>query len=497
MRFLWLVAISPFVVIVTTRAQVNSWANPSNAGGNWGTPANWASGFAPSIADSAEFITNTTAGVPHTKTVIIDSTTSSATLTISNLTISAPSLNRNDLNLFNTGSFTAFEVRNLNVAKNGAIFITNSWLRVLTALNMDGITVALNTGTIETWFPGSGPIPIPSSALAVIGNTGTGVVQVTEGRWQCGPLRVGTFPSGQGTLYISGGSITMFQSIDNFFLPGLEVVNGAVWMTGGQVTSTKSMAIGSGGGIGQMTVSNGTLIAESMNVGVPSGSLGTLAAAGGTSSVYSAMVLGDFPCVSTGIVNIVGGELDVTNGLASAVLEVRSGTLTLSGGTLRADSLVITNACAHFVRTGGTLIVSNIVLDANSDADGDGVSNGYEQSHGLDPLNPADGNLDRDGDGLSNLQEYLAGTDATNSASAFRITSISPIATNLLVTWTMGSGKTNALQRTGGAVNGSYSTNNFTTIFTVTNTVGTTTNYLDIGGATNSPARYYRVRLVP
>ena len=42
-----------------------------------------------------------------------------------------------------------------------------------------------------------------------------------------------------------------------------------------------------------------------------------------------------------------------------------------------------------------------------------------------------------------------------------------------------------------------FATNNFAAIFTVTNTVGTTTNYLDIGAATNVPAFYYRVRLVP
>lgn len=44
---------------------------------------------------------------------------------------------------------------------------------------------------------------------------------------------------------------------------------------------------------------------------------------------------------------------------------------------------------------------------------------------------------------------------------------------------------------------GSYDTNNFTDIFTVTNTVGVVTNYLDVGAATNVPTRYYRVRLVP
>ena len=42
-----------------------------------------------------------------------------------------------------------------------------------------------------------------------------------------------------------------------------------------------------------------------------------------------------------------------------------------------------------------------------------------------------------------------------------------------------------------------YSNNGFTDIFIVTNTTGTVTNYLDIGVATNVPARYYRVRLVP
>jgi hypothetical protein len=31
----------------------------------------------------------------------------------------------------------------------------------------------------------------------------------------------------------------------------------------------------------------------------------------------------------------------------------------------------------------------------------------------------------------------------------------------------------------------------------VTNTIGSLTNYLDSGGATNTPSRYYRVRLVP
>ena len=93
------------------------------------------------------------------------------------------------------------------------------------------------------------------------------------------------------------------------------------------------------------------------------------------------------------------------------------------------------------------------------------------------------------------LQEYLAGTDPTNSASVFRITAVAREGIDVRVTWATGTGKTNALERTSGS-GGSFS-NNFTDIFTVTNTVGSVTNYLDPGAATNFPSRFYRVRLVP
>ena len=106
-------------------------------------------------------------------------------------------------------------------------------------------------------------------------------------------------------------------------------------------------------------------------------------------------------------------------------------------------------------------------------------------------------NVDSDGNGFSNWQKYLAGIDPTNSSLSFRIISVVPSGIDCLVTWMMGSGRTNALQATAGNACGGYTTNNFADIFTVTNTLGTMTNYLDAAAATNVPARYYRVRLVP
>jgi hypothetical protein len=136
------------------------------------------------------------------------------------------------------------------------------------------------------------------------------------------------------------------------------------------------------------------------------------------------------------------------------------------------------------------------LLDLNKDQDSDGIPNGFEQSSGLNPFNPSDANGDPDGDGFTSLQEYLAGTSPTNSASALRIIQVQRSNNDVGIVWTMGSDRTNALERTAGDASGGYS-NNFATIFTVTNTVGTVTNYLDLGAATNAPAQYYRVRLVP
>jgi hypothetical protein len=104
-------------------------------------------------------------------------------------------------------------------------------------------------------------------------------------------------------------------------------------------------------------------------------------------------------------------------------------------------------SCGHFIHTGGTLIIGSVIVDPN----------------------------------------------------AFRIVSVAPQGKDLLVTWLMAPGATNALQATSGGTHGSYTTNGFTDIFIVTNntTTGALTNYLDVGGATNKPSRYYRARLAP
>jgi hypothetical protein len=146
-----------------------------------------------------------------------------------------------------------------------------------------------------------------------------------------------------------------------------------------------------------------------------------------------------------------------------------------------------------------------IVADMNTpvgaalpDGDGDGLLDAWEIQY-FGSTNAVNGGVsaDPDGDGLNNLAEFQAGTDPTNNASTFRVTSVVYTGNNVRVTWSMGPNKTNALQATAGQGGGSFSTNNFADIFTVTNTVGNTTNYLHTGAVTNVPSRFYRIRIVP
>jgi hypothetical protein len=208
---------------------------------------------------------------------------------------------------------------------------------------------------------------------------------------------------------------------------------------------------------------------------------------------FTNFVNGNFGCTVPAILNIAGGNLYVTNAAHAAVLDVRSGTVTLSAGVLKCDRLVITNGCARLFRSGGTLDVADLHLAENLDADGDGLPNGWELQYGLDPFEPGGDNgpdADLDGDGFSNLQEFLAGTDPKDSASAFRITAITQEGNDLRITWMTGLGRTNRLESATDVAGG------YAPIFTVTNTVGTVTNYLH-SGAANFPARYYRVRVAP
>jgi len=502
----------------------------------------------------------------------------------------------------------------------GTLVISNGAIASLSSLTIGQLAGA--TGSV--WITG-GALTLTNSNKAdilTVGLAGSGQMTVSNGTVLSGLVQIG----GGASITIAGGKLVA-SSILNV---GSTSAGGSIWLTGGQFVGTNATASFGITGPGQLFATGGIAQFSSVTFGFSSGFPTSLTVSGATVSASSSLILGN--CSSTASV-VSGGSLLVTNATHSAFLDVRHGTVTVGvGGTLLADNLYVTNSCALLLRNGGTLVVSNLVLDPNLSAVGDGIPNGWKLRYGLDPLDPnlANADLDgtgftvlqdydagldptnansalritaiavagvdvrvyftsvtsnyyslercdfvggawtdlvtnvpgnggvqwvkdtggalrggafyrialeelsgappvdsdgdgvpdlwteeyfghptgqtndqslasddADGSGFSNLQDYLAGVDPTNPAAAFRITSILPTGNDLLVTWAMGPGRTNALQATVGDGFGDYSNQGFADIFTVTNTVGTVTNFLDAGEATNVPSRFYRVRLVP
>jgi len=129
----------------------------------------------------------------------------------------------------------------------------------------------------------------------------------------------------------------------------------------------------------------------------------------------------------------------------------------------------------------------------NEDTDADGLADDWELRY-FGTTAAVNGTADADGDGHTDLQEFVAGTDPTNALSQLRIQSIAQDGDNIQVDWRTAGGHTNVVQ-TAATV-----TNVFTDLslpLAITGSGDTLTNYLDAGGATNGPGRFYRVRTLP
>jgi uncharacterized repeat protein (TIGR03803 family) len=356
----------------------NSWIN--SGGGKWETGANWSLGAASSSGDAAEFVTNAA-----TKTVTIDATTVfsnaiNGCLTISNLYIAGTANSTNTLFLSNAGLGTPLDILNsFTITANGMLLVTNSVLRVD---SLSGGSFSIDGGVEVS---GSGFVITTNNSTAV-GNTGVGQMTVSNGTWVAQATYVGFNPGSQGTLTIAGGtnSLSSYLSVGRF-----SNATGTVWVTGGQLIVTNSATSvgdgGGGGGCGQMTVSNGTWLAQNVYVGTWYGSQGgplgsgTLTIAGGTSSVSSDLYVGN-SLNTTGAVWVTGGQLTVTTNIV--VGNQGFGRMTVSNGTVTVGSLIVTNNINGptintnlFTLAGGVVNSAGaVVTNGLTFVDGDGVN---------------------------------------------------------------------------------------------------------------------------
>jgi len=367
----------------------------------------------------------------------------------------------------------------------------------------------------------------------VIGQSGHGALSMSGGTNLFRGMTVGL--NGTGTVSVAGGVL----NLSDLLVVGSGATGvGSFWLTGGQVNATTSLVVIGSAGSGVLTISTGTLRGQSLYIAISApGSLNVL---GGTLSLTSNLVVGATNTV-TGKVTVSGGELIATNatsylgyagnaelvisngvaGFATLVagncasnvtgqirvtggtvtitsLDLLSGTYEQTGGAVTIDRLVVTNSCGVFRWTGGSLTLGALQLDPNLDADNDGLPNVWEQASGLDPLSPAgvDGaEGDPDGDGLTNLQEQQAGTNPRHAASGLAVAGAQTEGTDFRITWRAVGGRSYIVQTNSTPAGSGFT--DLTVPIQIPGSGETTTNYLHVGGATNAPVRFYRVRLVP
>ena len=302
----------------------------------------------------------------------------------------------NSMVVSDTGSVWYADFERVSIggsSPNNSLSIRNGGQVIITTTGTIGASsVASNNSVLVT---GAGSV-LSNKISLTVGGSGSGNNLVITNHGQ-------VVVSGKGVVGGGGGGNTCVR-----------VVDGGSWQNG-------VLVVGGAGTSNSLVIDGGSVYATNLTVGMP----------GATCDNF---------------VELDDGALVVTNTAANAVLKIGGGALTVNGGVLQVNKLVMANACARFFHTGGTVVADSVEL-------------------GVNPLH---------------------------------IISIARQGNDMLITWMMGPGISNVLQVASGDVNGNYTTNGFTDVFVVTNnpSAGTVTNYLDVG-ATNGPTRYYRARLVP
>nr|MBP7830253.1 hypothetical protein [Kiritimatiellia bacterium] len=128
------------------------------------------------------------------------------------------------------------------------------------------------------------------------------------------------------------------------------------------------------------------------------------------------------------------------------------------------------------------------------DGDEDGMPNGWEDDHGLDPDDPDDAGGDEDGDGIPNYDEWRSGTDPNDDTSYLSATALIPpggeaSGAGFLLTWGSESNRLYTIRRAASLVRGA----GFAPISEHIEATPPENTYLDSMVGTNGQVFFYRI----
>ncbi|HTS16636.1 MAG TPA: hypothetical protein VMP11_03605 [Verrucomicrobiae bacterium] len=492
-------ALIPPPPIMTT----NSWI--SILDGKWEANTNWSTGASPSQADTDDVITNAA-----TKTVTIDSVTTNTpgTMTISNLIVSAPLGSTNTLFLNGIDGSVPLQVLNsLTVGSGGVLTVSGSALVAGSVSNAGMIQATggtleffgLNTGTNDTL---SGTISITNRAALLLSGTdswtiasavayggeasGGSIISSNGGAVQTVFLSDPAFCDNGGTLAVVGGNVI------NYGPAGADMTNAYVITGSGILTGNfgmNSYALFNQGTIA--SISGGTLMLDphdALDFGGVQNASTIVVASGSTLSIRRTESAWDNPSTSyptnIGAIFMQGGVLQAddatttstnrvfvndTPGLIEGCGSFSNWTTVLNNGLILADCATGLTFSGIVTNNGTMRAVNGNVLEAY----GTVVNNGT-----IDIING----------GATNFHGGFVNNGTVLTADSVAISSIFVVTNDVDIQLQSVPGHTYQLQ-----VSQTFTPTNWVANGASQSGTGNMLTFVDAGGATNVPTRFYRV----
>jgi hypothetical protein len=328
-----------------------------------------------------------------------------------------------------------------------------------------------------------------------LGESHPGAMTMNTGTANCQIAYVGY--DSQGTLTMVAGQMTVSSLLEIGFAAGS---TGSVWMSGGQLTATALPTTIGNQGVGQMSVSNGIVTAADVFVG-NSSNPSTLTLAGGTLTVNSLVLLNPSSQFNftggwlnaLGITNSNGQTLTLGTGAGPITLNLLGGISSLGNGLMMSANATLTG-CGTVngnvtIDSGGTVLANCGTLTFT----GIVTNNGTMRANGgsvLESYGPVvnNGTIDII-NGATNFHGGFVNNGTVLTASGVKVSKVSPSGQDFVVQVPSVTGHTYQLQ---------YTTS--LTPATWTNTGppqsgnGGLLNLTDTGGTVN-PQRFYRVEV--
>ena len=364
--------------------------------------------------------------------------------------------------------------------------------------------------------------------------TGPGSVWYNDPNLQFGNLSVG-YSGALNTLVVDNGGAVYSDNGYVGYYSGPNTVAVGSSGTNSVWSNTLNLYVGLFGGTNYLTIyANGSVVASNAYIGYAYTNTGNVVTIAGGSLLLTATL-----DVRDGMLTINGGTVNtgslVASNAASSVIQFNGGALNVAGSFVtNGQTLFVGDGSSaatyhlvggvHFfasslrVRTNALLtgcgtIIGNVTIDPGgtvlANCGGALTFTGIVTNNGI--MHAEDGSvLESYGtvvnngiidimDGATNFHSTFLNNGTVVDASYFHMVSATRQTNDINLTWTTVGGRSYIVQTNAPQANGSYTTN-FTDLSIAVVFPGTslgTINFLDIGGATNTPARYYRVRLIP